>query len=139
MEDYATPAIPLTNLTKKDTKYVWTPECQAGFEALKAKLTTFPCLIPPKWDVPFHVYCDASAVAVGVALCQPYGPELKDRPIAFASRQLTAAERNYSTTERECLAMVYSVKKFRHYLLMNLVVFFCGPPSVPLHGQQTRS
>ena len=124
MADYATAAIPLTNLTRKEVKYDWTQECQEGFDALKTKLTSYPCLMPPNWDIPFHVYCDASAVAVGAALCQPHGPNGKDRPVAFASRQLTAAERNYSTTERECLAMVFSAKKFRHYLLMNPVVFF---------------
>jgi RNase H-like domain found in reverse transcriptase/Integrase core domain/Integrase zinc binding domain len=124
MPNYATAAIPLTNLTRKDVKFVWTPECQAGFDALKAKLTTFPCLVAPDWEKPFHVYCDASAVAVGATLCQAHDPGGKDRPIAFASRQLTASERNYSTTDRECLAMVFSAKKFRHYLLMNPVVFF---------------
>ncbi len=62
-------------------------------------------------------------MAVGSALCQP-DENGKDHPIAFASKQLTNAERNYTTTERECLAMVFSVKKFRHYLLMNPVVFF---------------
>jgi len=84
----------------------------------------YPCLLPPNWDLPFHVYCDASEVVVGSALCQPIGENQKIHPIAFASRQLTAAERNYSTTERECLAMVFNVKKFRHYLLLNHVVFF---------------
>lgn len=61
---------------------------------------------------------------MGAALCQPYGDEKKDRPMTFASRQLTTAERNYSITERECLAMVFSVQKFRHYLFLNPVVFF---------------
>jgi hypothetical protein len=124
MHDYATAAIPLTNLTKKGTPYNWTLQCQEAFDALKAKLTTYPCLPPPNWDLPFHIYCDASEVAVGSALCQPIGENQKIHLIAFASRQLTDAGRNYSTTERECLAMVFNVKKFRHYLLLNLVVFF---------------
>ena len=70
------------------------------------------------------MYCDASAVAVGSALCQPTGEKGKDYPVAFASRQLNAAEKNYTTTERECLAMIFSVKKFRHYLLLNPVRFY---------------
>ena len=61
---------------------------------------------------------------MGSALCQPFGDGKKDRPIAFASRQLTRAERNYSTTEREALAMVFSIKKYRHYLLLSKVVFY---------------
>jgi hypothetical protein len=90
---------------------------------LKQRLTTYPVLRTPVWDRPFHIYCDASAVAVGSALCQPADDEGRDHPIAFSSKQLSAAERNYTTTERECLAMVFSVKKYRHYLLMNQVVF----------------
>lgn len=69
------------------------------------------------------MYCDASAVEVGSALCQPYEGG-RDCPIAFASRQLTRAEHNYTTTERAALAMVYSVKKFRDYLLLNLLIFY---------------
>ena len=72
----------------------------------------------------FHVLCDASDVAVGSALCQTTGEMEKIQPVAYASKQLTPAERNYSTTERECLAMVFSIKKFRHYLICISVVFF---------------
>ena len=57
-------------------------------------------------------------------MCQPAKDGGGDHPIAFASKQLTDAEWNYTTTEREALAMVFSVKKFRHYLLMNKVIFF---------------
>lgn len=91
--------------------------------ALKEKLTTFPCLLPLDWNKPFHVYYDASEVAVGSALCQP-NEDGKDHPIAFARKQFTNVERNYTITEQECLDMVFSVKKFRHYLLMNPVMFF---------------
>jgi hypothetical protein len=81
------------------------------------------CLLSPDWNNPFHVYWDVSEVTLGSALCQP-DKTGKDHPMAFTSKQLTNAERNYTTTERQCLAMVCSVKKFRHYLLMNLVLFF---------------
>ena len=81
-------------------------------------------LRPPDWDKPFHVFCDASNVSVDSALCQSTREKRKDQPIAYASKQLTPAERNYSTTEREWLAMVFSVKKYCHYLVCNPVVFF---------------
>jgi hypothetical protein len=63
-------------------------------------------------------------MVVGSALCQPVEDGGKDHPISFASKQLSAIERNYTTIEQECLAMVFSVKKYRYYLLMNPVVLF---------------
>ena len=69
------------------------------------------------------MFCDASNVVVGSALCQSIEEIGNDQPIAYASKQLIPAKRFYSTTERECLAMVFSVTKFRHYLICNLVVF----------------
>ncbi|BFI32702.1 hypothetical protein MPTK2_3g07970 [Marchantia polymorpha subsp. ruderalis] len=122
--DFATLVIPITQLLKKDSKFEWTESCEKSFREVKSKLSTYPVLRPPDWNKPFHVFCDASNLAVGSALCQATGEKNKDQPIAYASKQLTPAERNYSTTERECLAMVFSVKKFRHYLMCNPVVFF---------------
>ena len=84
-------------------------------------------LRPPDWDKPFHVFCDANNVAVGSALCQSTWEKSKDQPIAYASKQLTPDERNHSTIEREPLAMLFSVKKFMHYLICNPAVFFCRP------------
>ena len=81
-------------------------------------------LRPSHWDKLFHVFCDASNVAVGSTLCQSTGEKGKARPIAYASKQLTPAERNYCTMESEYLAIVFSVKKFCHYFMCNPVVFF---------------
>jgi len=78
--------------------FEWTQECQDGLNALKEKLTSFLCLLPPDWNKPFHVYCDVSEVVVGSALCQP-NENGKDHPIAFASKQLTNVECNYTTME----------------------------------------
>ena len=94
------------------------------FEELKDKLSTYPVLRPPVWNNHFHIFCNASNVAIGSALCLSTGEKGKDQTIAYASKQLTPAERKYSTTERECLAMVFSVKKFRYYLMCNSVIFF---------------
>ncbi|PTQ27291.1 hypothetical protein MARPO_0207s0002 [Marchantia polymorpha] len=118
--DFAKIVVPITQLLRKENRFEWTDACQEAFEELKSRLSTYPVLRPPDWSMPFHVFCDASSVAVGSALYE----KRKDLPIAYASRQLNPAERNYSTTERECLAMVFSVKKFRHYLICNPVVFF---------------
>lgn len=116
---------PLTNLLKKSANGsgpVWTRECTVAFETLKQKLVSAPILIPPCWTKSFHVYVDASNVAIGSILSQK---DIKgfDHPIYYASRQLNAAERNYSVTEREALGMIYSVQKFRHYLLGYRFVF----------------
>ena len=77
----------------------------------------------PMWDKIFHVHVDASNFAIGCILAQP-GDHKMDFPVSYASRQLNEAEKNYTTTKREGLGMVYAVKKFRHYLLANKFVFF---------------
>jgi hypothetical protein len=114
---YANIALPLTELTKKtEIPPVWTETCTKAFETLKHKLTSAPVLIPPDWNKDFEVYVDASNVAIGSVLSQK-DEKGHDRPIYFASRQLAAAEKNYTVTEREALGMIFSVQKFRHYLL----------------------
>ena len=94
-----------------------------AFDKLKAALISAPILKAPDWNTPFHVHIDASNFAIGCILAQP-GEHNMDFPISYASRQLNMAEKNYTTTEREGLTMVYAVKKFCHYLLANKFVFF---------------
>ena len=118
--------LPLTKLLKKPppdgSSPVWTKECTDAFEELKRRLATAPILIAPCWDKEFQVYVDASNVAIGAVLSQKDKKNF-DHPIYYASRQLVAAERNYTTTEREALGMIYSVQKFRYYLLGYPFVF----------------
>jgi hypothetical protein len=114
---YAQIAAPLTYLIKQiDVPGIWTDECTKAFEKLKKRLSKAPVLIAPNWDKPFEVYVDASNFAIGSVLSQK---DVKghDRPIYFASRQLSAAEKNYSVIEQEGLGLVYLVQKYRHYLL----------------------
>ena len=69
---------------------------------------TVPILVFPNWTVSFHVHVDASSIALGVILAQP-GEGGLDHPIAFASKKLSSAERNYTMTKKEGLVMVYAL------------------------------
>ncbi|MCO5559123.1 hypothetical protein L7F22_012715 [Adiantum nelumboides] len=104
-------------------EFKWTEECDQAYEVLKKALVSAPILRAPDWNVIFHVHIDASNFAIGCVLTQP-GEHKLDYPISFASRQLNDAEKNYTTIEREGLAMIYSVKKFRYYLLATKFVFY---------------
>ncbi|GJV82677.1 reverse transcriptase domain-containing protein [Tanacetum coccineum] len=87
------------------------------FKDLKRrKLTEAPILIAPDWDQPFELMCDASNYAIGAVLGQRI--EKHFRPIRYASKTMTEAESNYTTTEKEMLAVVYTFEKFRSYLIM---------------------
>jgi hypothetical protein len=96
--------------------FSWTEEEEKAFAALKLLLTCALVVQPPDWNREFHVFVDVSNIAIGSVLMQIYDKNLF-RPIYYASRRLSKAERNYSTTEREALGMIYNVTKFRHYLL----------------------
>nr|GEU55922.1 reverse transcriptase domain-containing protein [Tanacetum cinerariifolium] len=101
----------------KDTPFVFSKDCIQAFQTLKKKLTKAPILIAPNWDLPFELMCDASDYAIGVVLGQRH--EKYFQPIYYASKTLTDAESNYTTTEKEMLAVVYAFEKFRSYLIMN--------------------
>jgi hypothetical protein len=79
-------------------------------------MVTVPILVFPDWSKEFNVHVDASSIALGVVLAEPKVGDI-DHPISFASKNLSTAEKNYTTTKREGLAMVYALKKFRQYLL----------------------
>ena len=79
-------------------------------------MVTAPILVFPDWNKEFHVHVDASSIALGAVLAQPGEGEFY-HPLAFASRKLSTTKINYTTTEREGLAMVYVLQKFHHYLL----------------------
>ncbi|MCO5590372.1 hypothetical protein L7F22_044342 [Adiantum nelumboides] len=122
---YAIIAKPLYALI---TKFEWTDECEKAFQILKQRLISAPILKAPDWDKVFHIHIDASTFAIGCILAQP-GEKNMDFPINYSSRQLNSAEKNYTTTEREGLGMIYVVKKFIHYLLSNKFVFFTAAGS----------
>nr|GFA38384.1 reverse transcriptase domain-containing protein [Tanacetum cinerariifolium] len=100
-----------------DTPFIFSEDCIKSFQTLKQKLTKAPILIALNWDLPFEVMCDASDFAIGAVLGQHYKKHF--RHIHYASKTLTEAESNYTTTKKEMLAVVYAFEKFRSYLIMN--------------------
>jgi hypothetical protein len=79
-------------------------------------MVTATIFLFPDWNKEFHVHVNASSIALGVVLAQP-GEGYIDHPLAFSSKKLSATKINYTTTEREGLAMVYALQKLHHYLL----------------------
>jgi hypothetical protein len=114
IRDFATVAAPLTALTRKNAAWKWETREQEAFDALKKTLTTAPVLACPDFERQFVLQTDASATGLGAVLTQ-YFPE-GERVIAYASRTLNPAERNYSATELECLAILWGIRRMRDYL-----------------------
>jgi hypothetical protein len=112
--NFATIAAPLTALTKKFARFLWTDECETSFLRLKSILASEPVVAFPDYSLPFIVSPDASDVGLGATLSQVF-PE-GERVICYASRALNSSERRYSATERELLALLYAVSHFKPYL-----------------------
>nr|GEY73997.1 hypothetical protein [Tanacetum cinerariifolium] len=92
-------------------------DCIKAFQTLQKKLTEAPILIAPNWDLPFELMCNARNLAIGAVLGQRHEKHFK--PIHYASKTMNDAESNYTTSEKEMLAVVYAFEKFRSYLIMN--------------------
>lgn len=112
--NYSSKSQPLQDLLKKGTKFVWETHQEHSFSLLKNELTSCPLLRHFEPGAPVELHTDASASGIGAVLIQRVLSE--EHPVAYASRSLTDAERNYSTTENECLAVVWGITKFRPYL-----------------------
>ncbi|XP_058982088.1 uncharacterized protein LOC131803998 [Musca domestica] len=107
---------------KKSPKFIMTPEATESFEKLKICLVSSPVLSSPDFSKPFFVQCDASNVGVGAVLFQK-GDDDGEHPIEYFSKKLNSAQRNYSTTEKECLAVILAIERFRQYIeLMDFTV-----------------
>ncbi|XP_059068173.1 uncharacterized protein LOC131858745 [Cryptomeria japonica] len=103
-------AAPLTDLTKKGA-FRWTEQVQGVFDRLKEVMSTCPVLALPDFSQPFVLECDASGFGIGAVLMQ------NKHPIAYESRKLQTNERLYSTYDKEMLAIMHALAKFRQYLV----------------------
>ena len=115
IKDFSKIARPLSSLLQKDVPFHFDDDCKHAFETLKKLLTSAPIMAPPDWSLPFELMCDASDYAVGAMLGQR--KDKQPYAIYYASRTLNDAQQNYTTTEKELLAVIFALDKFRSYLL----------------------
>lgn len=114
IENFAEISRPLSELTKKNAPFIWTDKQQKSFEMLKTLLTTTPILRQADENKPFSIRTDASSYAMGAVLIQGEGEE--EHPVEYASKLLSKVQQNYATVEREALAVVWALDKFRGYI-----------------------
>jgi len=109
---------PLHDLLRKGVPWKWSQECGSVFRQVKKLLCEAPVLALFDMTRPIVVHCDASNYGVGAVLSHVM-EDGTEKPVSYASRTLSSAERNYATVEKEGLALVYAVKKFHQFLFGN--------------------
>jgi hypothetical protein len=110
------------HLLAKDVLFVFMEECLQSFDTLKKVLVFAPVIQPPDWHLPFEIMCDASDYDLGVVLDQ--SKDKKQYAISYASKTLTGPQLNYTTTEKELLAVVFAIERFRSYLVGAKVIVY---------------
>ncbi|GJW05333.1 reverse transcriptase domain-containing protein [Tanacetum coccineum] len=122
IKDFSMISKPMTQLLMKDAKFNFSEDCKKTFNKVKGRLNTAPIVISPYWSIPFELMCDASDFAVGAVLGQRIDGNFK--PIYYASKTLNNAQANYTTIEKELLAVVFSFDKFRPYLILSKTMVY---------------
>ncbi|UYV84871.1 hypothetical protein LAZ67_X003796, partial [Cordylochernes scorpioides] len=114
IKNFSRIADPLFKLTRKDSPFIWSESQEEAFITLKSLLTNPPILSHFDPEAPTQIHTDASNIGLGATLVQTINGQ--EKVISYISRSLSKPERNYSTTEKECLALVWSMSKLRPYL-----------------------
>nr|XP_027093596.1 uncharacterized protein LOC113714000 [Coffea arabica] len=122
IKDFSKIVKPLCDLLCKDTPFQFNDNCLVAFERLKKELISAPIITSPDWSLPFELMCDASDYAVGAVLGQKKEGRL--HVIYYASKLLNEAQLNYATTEKELLAVIFALDKFRSYLVGSKVIIY---------------
>lgn len=117
IKDYSKITCVLTRLLQKNVEYKWTAECQSAFDELKDRLTQAPVLAFADYSLQFILTTDACESGIGGVLSQCF--DTVEKPVMFLSRTLNQHEKNYATTHKECLAIVWCIKQCEHYLMAN--------------------
>ncbi|KAL0553406.1 hypothetical protein IC582_007301 [Cucumis melo] len=121
-------ALPLTNLLQKDVPFLIDDNCKKAFDDLKQRLVSTPILQSPNWNLPSEIMCNASNLALGAGLGQRIDKKL--HAIYYAFRTLNQALFNYTTTEKEFLAIVFALDKFRSYIIGSPVIVYTDHAAV---------
>ena len=116
VKNFADLTFPLTELLKKGQAFKWTDQCEESFRNLQRVLCSSPVLASPDFDKTFKLACDASNVAVGAVLLQEDAKGV-DHPVAYFSKKLSPAQKNYATVEKELLSIILALQHFNFYLL----------------------
>lgn len=115
INNFSSITAPISELMRKSKEKVeWNDEAEEAFTQLKAALISAPILATPDFSVPFQVECDASDFGIGAVLTQIQNGA--EKVIAYMSKKLTKTQRKYHVTERECLAVITAIEKFRQYI-----------------------
>ncbi|KAM6594465.1 hypothetical protein CsatA_002168 [Cannabis sativa] len=122
IKDFSKVSKPLCSLLEQNRPFEFTAECNEAFSKLKTALVTAPVIVAPDWLLPFELMCDASDFAIGAVLGQRKNKTFHS--IYYASKTLVDAQINYTTTEKELLAVVFAFEKFRSYLVGTKVVVY---------------
>ena len=123
---------PIVALTKKHASFKWTEQCQEAFDLMKESLTVIPLLPYPDPNKRFILYTDASDTCIGAVLCQEYteGEETFEKPVYFISHKLNKSQINYSTVEKECFVIMYSLERLHHWVSCSQII--CKTDHMPL-------
>ena len=138
--NFSSIAAPLTQLLKKGVDFLWSDDCRRAFDQLKALLSSSPILLAPDFSKEFKLAVDASDIGVGGVLLQEDGYGV-DHPVCYFSKKFNKHQQNYSTIEKECLALLLALEHFEVYLSTSstLIVYSDHNPLTFLHKMQNKN
>ena len=140
-KNFSSVAVPLTRLLEKGQSYTWGDEQEKAFVKLKGLLMSTPVLVAPNFSKPFKLATDACDVGIGAVLLQEDQNGI-EHPVAYFSRKLTKSQRNYSTIEKETLALITALDHFRVYVNsadQPITVYTDHNPIVFIHKMKDRN
>ena len=129
---------PLNQLLRKDQPWKWTQRCQQAFQAAKDSLTSSKVLVHFDPKLPVILECGASQYGIGAVISHRF-PNVHERPIAYASRSLNAAEKNYSQIHKEALANCLRCEQVLHVPLRQWDHPLCRPSAPAKDSSFCRS